>query len=92
MAVLDFKSITFKNGKKTRLYGTLRARVRLALGRVFLNSFILKRLWKSTSGINEEIIWISISMAIAIAVLIAIALCYILKEKCSKRQAYREQS
>lgn len=47
---------------------------------------------KSTSGINEEIIWISISMAIAIAVLIAIALCYILKEKCSKRKAYREQS
>ncbi|XP_059047193.1 uncharacterized protein LOC131842637 [Achroia grisella] len=47
---------------------------------------------KSTSGINEEIIWISISMAIAIAVLIAIALCYILKEKCSKRQAYKEQS
>lgn len=31
-------------------------------------------------------------MAIAIAVLIAIALCYILKEKCSKKQAYREQS
>ncbi|CAG9584765.1 unnamed protein product [Danaus chrysippus] len=47
---------------------------------------------KSTSGINEEIIWISISMAIAIAVLIAIALCYILKEKCTKRQAYMEQS
>ncbi|XP_041978445.1 uncharacterized protein LOC121732581 [Aricia agestis] len=47
---------------------------------------------KSTSGINEEIIWISISMAIAIAVLIAIALCYILKEKCTKRQNYREQS
>ncbi|CAH0723302.1 unnamed protein product, partial [Brenthis ino] len=47
---------------------------------------------KSTSGINEEIIWISISMAIAIAVLIAIALCYILKEKCTKKQAYREQS
>ncbi|KAG6450219.1 uncharacterized protein LOC115443625 [Manduca sexta] len=47
---------------------------------------------KSTSGINEEIIWISISMAIAIAVLIAIALCYILKEKCTKRQSYREQS
>ncbi|CAG9138654.1 unnamed protein product [Plutella xylostella] len=47
---------------------------------------------KSTSGINEEIIWISISMAIAIAVLIAIALCYILKEKCDKRRAYREQS
>lgn len=47
---------------------------------------------KSTSGINEEIIWISISMAIAIAVLIAIALCYILKEKCTKRRAYREQS
>ncbi|XP_004932499.1 uncharacterized protein LOC114240699 [Bombyx mandarina] len=47
---------------------------------------------KSTSGINEEIIWISISMAIAIAVLIAIALCYILREKCIKRQSYREQS
>ncbi|XP_045771402.1 uncharacterized protein LOC123871578 [Maniola jurtina] len=47
---------------------------------------------KSTSGINEEIIWISISMAIAIAVLIAIALCYILKEKCTRRAAYREQS
>lgn len=47
---------------------------------------------KSTSGINEEIIWISISMAIAIAVLIAIALCYILKEKCMKRKAYRDQS
>lgn len=31
-------------------------------------------------------------MAIAIAVLIAIALCYILKEKCTKKQAYREQS
>ncbi|XP_026324855.1 uncharacterized protein LOC113233848 [Hyposmocoma kahamanoa] len=47
---------------------------------------------KSTSGINEEIIWISISMAIAIAVLIAIALCYILKEKCTKRQSYKEHS
>ncbi|XP_013199630.1 uncharacterized protein LOC106142428 [Amyelois transitella] len=47
---------------------------------------------KSTSGINEEIIWISISMAIAIAVLIAIALCYILRQKCTKRHHYREQS
>ncbi|CAK1596329.1 unnamed protein product [Parnassius mnemosyne] len=59
---------------------------------LILWTFITPFYGKSTSGINEEIIWISISMAIAIAVLIAIALCYILKEKCSKRQAYREQS
>lgn len=59
---------------------------------IFLYSSYFYFSGKSTSGINEEIIWISISMAIAIAVLIAIALCYILREKCAKRQAYREQS
>ncbi|TGZ49990.1 Uncharacterized protein DBV15_11592 [Temnothorax longispinosus] len=32
---------------------------------------------KGYSGINEEIIWISIGMGITIAILITIALCYI---------------
>ncbi|KAL2719119.1 hypothetical protein V1478_011538, partial [Vespula squamosa] len=40
---------------------------------------------KGYSGINEEIIWISIGMGITIAVLITIALCYIAREKCRKR-------
>ncbi|XP_046393379.1 uncharacterized protein LOC124161184 isoform X1 [Ischnura elegans] len=34
------------------------------------------------TGINEEIIWVSIGMGITIALLITIALCYILREKC----------
>ncbi|KOX71759.1 hypothetical protein WN51_02329 [Melipona quadrifasciata] len=40
---------------------------------------------KGYSGINEEIMWISIGMGITIAVLITIALCYIAREKCRKR-------
>ncbi|XP_033321394.1 uncharacterized protein LOC117217707 isoform X2 [Megalopta genalis] len=40
---------------------------------------------KGYSGINEEIIWISIGMGITIAVLITIALCYIAREKWRKR-------
>ncbi|KYN29776.1 hypothetical protein ALC57_00781 [Trachymyrmex cornetzi] len=40
---------------------------------------------KGYSGINEEIIWISIGMGITIAILITIALCYIAREKCRKR-------
>ncbi|KAH0953867.1 hypothetical protein HN011_000473 [Eciton burchellii] len=40
---------------------------------------------KGYSGINEEIIWISIGMGIAIAILITIALCYIAHEKCRRR-------
>ncbi|KZC13598.1 hypothetical protein WN55_05150 [Dufourea novaeangliae] len=40
---------------------------------------------KGYSGINEEIIWISIGMGITIVVLITIALCYIAREKCRKR-------
>nr|XP_050860187.1 uncharacterized protein LOC127068276 [Vespula vulgaris]XP_050860188.1 uncharacterized protein LOC127068276 [Vespula vulgaris] len=40
---------------------------------------------KGYSGINEEIIWISISMGIAIGVLIMLALCYIAHEKYRKR-------
>ncbi|XP_012269525.1 uncharacterized protein LOC105693889 [Athalia rosae] len=40
---------------------------------------------RSHSGINEEIIWISIGMGITIAILITIALCYIVREKCRKR-------
>ncbi|KAL0119381.1 hypothetical protein PUN28_007712 [Cardiocondyla obscurior] len=43
------------------------------------------RLGKGYSGINEEIIWISIGMGITIAILITIALCYIAREKCRKR-------
>ncbi|EFN86789.1 hypothetical protein EAI_01152, partial [Harpegnathos saltator] len=39
---------------------------------------------KGYSGINEEIIWISIGMGITIALLITIALCYIAREKCCK--------
>ncbi|XP_071554648.1 uncharacterized protein [Temnothorax longispinosus] len=42
-------------------------------------------LGKGYSGINEEIIWISIGMGITIAILITIALCYIAREKCRKR-------
>ncbi|XP_025152394.1 uncharacterized protein LOC105181097 isoform X1 [Harpegnathos saltator] len=41
-------------------------------------------LGKGYSGINEEIIWISIGMGITIALLITIALCYIAREKCCK--------
>lgn len=40
---------------------------------------------KGYSGINEEIIWMSIGMGITIAILITIALCYIAREKCRKR-------
>ncbi|XP_067205121.1 uncharacterized protein [Linepithema humile] len=42
-------------------------------------------LGKGYSGINEEIIWISVGMGITIAILIIIALCYIAREKCRKR-------
>ncbi|XP_014610906.1 uncharacterized protein LOC122525613 isoform X1 [Polistes fuscatus] len=49
------------------------------------NGVDIKALGKGYSGINEEIIWISIGMGIAIAVLITIALCYIAREKCRKR-------
>ncbi|XP_020289176.1 uncharacterized protein LOC109857366 isoform X1 [Pseudomyrmex gracilis] len=42
-------------------------------------------LGKGYSGINEEIIWISVGMGITIAILITIALCYIAREKCRKR-------
>ncbi|XP_046393423.1 uncharacterized protein LOC124161184 isoform X3 [Ischnura elegans] len=37
---------------------------------------------RNHTGINEEIIWVSIGMGITIALLITIALCYILREKC----------
>lgn len=43
---------------------------------------------RSYSGINEEIIWVSIGMGITIAVLITIALCYIAREKCKKRREF----
>ncbi|XP_018910774.1 uncharacterized protein [Bemisia tabaci] len=42
----------------------------------------------SFSGINEEIIWISIGMSIAIVILITIGLCIIIREKCKKRHAH----
>lgn len=38
------------------------------------------------SGINEEIIWVSIGMAVTIAILITIALCYIAREKWRRRR------
>ncbi|XP_054290362.1 uncharacterized protein LOC129005519 [Macrosteles quadrilineatus] len=40
---------------------------------------------QSLTGINEEIVWMSIVLAITIAVLITIALCYLLHENCKKR-------
>lgn len=43
---------------------------------------------KSYSGINDELIMVSIGMAIAIAVLITLALCYIAREKCQKHREY----
>jgi hypothetical protein len=43
---------------------------------------------RNHSGINEEIIWVSIGMGITIAILITIALCYIMREKCKKRHEY----
>jgi hypothetical protein len=43
---------------------------------------------RNHSGINEEIIWVSIGMGITIAILITIALCYIIREKCKKRHEY----
>ncbi|XP_022198891.1 uncharacterized protein LOC111055888 [Nilaparvata lugens] len=39
------------------------------------------------SGLNEEIIWISIGMGITIAILITIALCYLLYEKCKRKRS-----
>ncbi|XP_068084137.1 uncharacterized protein [Anabrus simplex] len=43
---------------------------------------------RNHTGINEEIIWVSIGMGITIAILITIALCYIMREKCRKRHEY----
>lgn len=43
---------------------------------------------KSYSGINDELIMVSIGMAIAIAILITLALCYIAREKCQKHREY----
>ncbi|XP_059613075.1 uncharacterized protein LOC132259453 [Phlebotomus argentipes] len=43
---------------------------------------------RSYSGINEEIIYVSIGMGITIAILISLALCYIMREKCQKRREY----
>ncbi|XP_069685077.1 uncharacterized protein [Periplaneta americana] len=43
---------------------------------------------RNHTGINEEIIWVSIGMGITIAILITIALCYIMREKCKKRHEY----
>ncbi|XP_055303864.1 uncharacterized protein LOC129569233 [Sitodiplosis mosellana] len=43
---------------------------------------------KSYSGINDELIMVSIGMAIVIAVLITLALCYIAREKCQKHREY----
>ncbi|XP_065204945.1 uncharacterized protein LOC135834890 [Planococcus citri] len=41
---------------------------------------------QSYSGLNEEIIWISIAMSILIGILILVALCYLFHEKCKKRR------
>ncbi|KAG5683568.1 hypothetical protein PVAND_012841 [Polypedilum vanderplanki] len=43
----------------------------------------------SYTGINENIMYISIGMAILIAILIIMALLYILREKCQKRREKR---
>ncbi|KAJ6639107.1 hypothetical protein Bhyg_11846 [Pseudolycoriella hygida] len=45
-------------------------------------------LGRSYSGINDELIMVSIGMAIAIGVLISLALCYIVREKCQKHREY----
>ncbi|XP_075232230.1 uncharacterized protein LOC142330670 [Lycorma delicatula] len=51
------------------------------------NTFnVVSSLSHSFSGLNEEIIWISIGMGITIAILITIALCYLLHERCRKRR------
>ncbi|XP_026283900.1 uncharacterized protein LOC113210234 [Frankliniella occidentalis] len=42
------------------------------------------------SGINEEIIWVSIGMAVTIAILITIALCYIAREKWRRHKELRK--
>lgn len=60
----------------------------------YLNKYLIyfsSRLFlsgKSYSGINDELIMVSIGMAIAIAVLISLALCYIVREKCQKHREY----
>ncbi|XP_053974502.1 uncharacterized protein LOC128886043 isoform X2 [Hylaeus anthracinus] len=54
-------------------------------GRVAGKVGIYSSHYNGYSGINEEIIWISIGMGITIAILITIALCYIAREKCRKR-------
>lgn len=41
---------------------------------------------KSYSGINDEIIYVSIGMGIIIIVLITLALCYIAHEECHKKR------
>lgn len=53
----------------------------------FHSSYFL-RVGKSYSGINDELIMVSIGMAIAIAILITLALCYIAREKCKKHREY----
>lgn len=50
--------------------------------------FVQPHTGKSYSGINDEIIWVSIGMGITIAVLISLALCYIMREKCKKHREY----
>ncbi|PSN30675.1 hypothetical protein C0J52_27464 [Blattella germanica] len=55
---------------------------------IFSLNFTLLSQGRNHSGINEEIIWVSIGMGITIAILITIALCYIMREKCKKRHEY----
>lgn len=55
---------------------------------ITLNVFAYSFAGKSYSGINDELILVSIIMAVIIAVLIGIALCYIVREKCNKRREY----
>ncbi|XP_059477947.1 uncharacterized protein LOC132198142 isoform X2 [Neocloeon triangulifer] len=43
---------------------------------------------RSYTGINEEIMWVSIGMVITIGILIILALCYIAREKCKKKREF----
>ncbi|KAG8226636.1 hypothetical protein J437_LFUL005287 [Ladona fulva] len=57
-------------------------------------AYMVSSIWSLNSrnhtGINEEIIWVSIGMGITIALLITIALCYILREKCRSNRRPHE--
>ncbi|XP_046658575.1 uncharacterized protein LOC124352868 [Homalodisca vitripennis] len=53
-----------------------------------MQRFITNYSGQNFSGINEEIVWMSIGLAVTIAILITMALCYLLHQNCKKRHEH----